>query len=168
MKTRETERRTLLAGIAATLLAGAACTRGPVNTAPRFRGKTLTGERFDSDSLKGKVVLIQFWATWCRYCRADQEAVDAIATRFAAQNVVVLAANVGEDRSKVMAYLERSPRACKIVLAEDSDLASAFGAESFPLYILIGRDGSVAGDQRGAGGAPALLRLLAKAGVAAG
>jgi hypothetical protein len=47
--------------------------------APRFVAKTLDGERFTNEALKGRVVLLQFWATWRRYCRADQQAVDSIA-----------------------------------------------------------------------------------------
>jgi hypothetical protein len=57
------------------------------------------------------------------------------------------------------------PRACKIVLTEDTNLAALYPARSFPLYVLIDRDGNVAGTQKGAGGAVMLRRLLRKAGL---
>ncbi len=134
-------------------------------SAPSFRAKTLDGEQFTNESLKGKVVLLQFWATWCGFCRRDQPAVDAIVHDLESQGLVVLAVNVGESKSKVKRYLQDSPRACKIVLTEDTNLAALFAAHAYPLYVLIDRDGMIAGTQRGAAGEDALRRLLARAGL---
>lgn len=50
---------------------------------PPFSGKTMTGERFDANSLKGKPVLIQFWTTWCGYCRREQPALETIHKEYA-------------------------------------------------------------------------------------
>ncbi|MGC9951861.1 MAG: TlpA disulfide reductase family protein [Bryobacteraceae bacterium] len=133
--------------------------------APRFTAKTLDGEKFSNESLKGKVVLVQFWATWCQYCRRDQPAVDAIVEDFADKGLVVLAVNVGEPKRKVKQYLAQSPRACRVVLMEDTNLAALYAARSYPLYVLIDRDGNVAGRQKGAAGEDALRRLLRKAGL---
>jgi thiol-disulfide isomerase/thioredoxin len=133
--------------------------------APRFSAKTLTGEKFTNDSVKGKIVLLQFWTTWCPYCRRDQSAVDAIDREFAGKGLVALAVNVGESRKTVTTYLEQNPRSCRIVLTEDTNLAAVFGATSFPVYVLIDREGNIAGTQRGAGGEAALRRLLSRAGL---
>jgi thiol-disulfide isomerase/thioredoxin len=137
----------------------------PRQPAPKFVAKTLEGEKFTNESLKGKVVLLQFWATWCSFCRADQPAVDALVHDFAGKGLVVLAVNVGESRNKVRQYLRDSPRACKIVLTEDTNLAAMFAATAFPLYVLIGKDGNIAATQRGAGGEDMLRRLLHEAGL---
>lgn len=123
----------------------------------------MDGEQFSNDSVKGKVVLLQFWATWCKYCRRDQPDVDAIAREFADRGLLVLAVDVGESRKKVKKYLEETPRACKIVLTEDTNLAAMFAAKSYPLYVLIDREGDIAGTQNGAGGLTALRALLRKA-----
>ena len=133
--------------------------------APNFNATTLDGEKFTNESLKGKVVLIQFWATWCKYCRGDQPAVDAIVHDFADKGLVVLAVNVGEPKKKVKKYLDDSPRACKIVLTENTNLAAMFAAKSFPLYVLIDKDGNVVDTQHGAAGEDALRALLEKAGL---
>jgi len=133
--------------------------------APRFSAKTLAGEKFTNDSVKGKVVLLQFWTTWCPYCRRDQSAVDTIDREFAGKGLVTLAVNVGESRKTVADYLEQNPRSCRIVLTEDTNLAAVFGATSFPVYVLIDREGNIAGTQRGAGGEAALRRLLSRAGL---
>jgi len=132
-------------------------------SAPKFFAKTLDGDRYDSGSLKGRIVLIQFWATWCRYCRRDQEAVDTITHEF--KDVLVLAVNMGESKGKVKRYLKDSPRSCKIVLGGDTNLAAMFAAKTYPLYVLIDQQGKIAGEQRGAGGEAALRRLLRRAGL---
>ncbi|HMD71115.1 MAG TPA: TlpA disulfide reductase family protein [Bryobacteraceae bacterium] len=133
--------------------------------APRFSARTLDGERFTNQTLAGHPVLIQFWATWCPRCRSDQPAVDAIARDYADKGLVVLAVDLGESKRVVKSYLDRSPRECKIVLMEDTNLAAVFGARLVPLYVLIGADGKVAGTQPGAGGEALLRRFLRRAGL---
>ena len=141
----------------------AAIERG--DTSPRFAAKTLDGERFTSDSLKGKVVLIQFWATWCPYCKKDEPALEAVTKDFEKAGLVVLAVDMGEPRRKVKKFVEASPRPWKIVLAEDTTLAAICEAKGYPMYVLIDREGIVAGTQHGAAGEGALRRLLARAGL---
>lgn len=131
--------------------------------APHFVAKTTDGEKLTNDSLKGKVVLIEFWATWCQYCKKDEPALETLTKEFSKDGLVVLAVDMGEPRRKVKKYLESSPRSCKIVLAEDTTLAAVCEAKTYPLYILINREGNIAGVQRGAAGESALRRLLSKA-----
>ncbi|HEX4807798.1 MAG TPA: TlpA disulfide reductase family protein [Bryobacteraceae bacterium] len=132
---------------------------------PHFVAKTMDGERITSESVKGKVVLIDFWATWCPPCKKDQPIVESLLSEFAKDGLMVLAVNMGEPRRKVKKYLETSPRASKIVLAEDTTLAAICDANVYPIYNLIDREGRLAGVQRGAGGERALRRLLEKAGL---
>jgi thiol-disulfide isomerase/thioredoxin len=134
-------------------------------TAPGFHAKSIDGESFTNESLKGKVVLIQFWATWCKYCRGDQSAVDDLAREFADRGLVVLAVDFMEPKKTVKKYLAEMPRACKVVLTEDTNLAAMYPSRSFPLYVVIDRDGNVAGTQKGAGGERSLRHLLSKAGL---
>jgi thiol-disulfide isomerase/thioredoxin len=136
--------------------------------APRFSGKTLAGETFNNQSLMGKVALVEFWATWCPYCRSDAAPLDGLAKEFEKDGLVVLAVDVAESKKTVRAFLERNPRKAKVVLMEDTNLAAMFAAKSFPLYVLINREGRVAGQQNGAGGEGALRRLLRKAGLESG
>jgi thiol-disulfide isomerase/thioredoxin len=133
--------------------------------APHFSARTLDGEKLTSDSLKGKVVLIEFWATWCPYCKRDEPAIETVIKDFERQGLVVLAVDMGEPRRKVKKYLDVSPRTAKIVLAEDTTLAAICEAKAYPLYILIDRDGMVAGTQHGAAGEESLRDLLAQAGL---
>jgi thiol-disulfide isomerase/thioredoxin len=133
--------------------------------APRFSAKTMDGEKFNNDTIKGKVTLIQFWTTWCQYCRHEQPIVDQITREFADKGLVVLAVDFGEPKGKVKKYLKENPRAPRIVLMEDTNLAAMFPTRSFPVYVAIDREGNIAGVQRGAGGERALRHLLERAGL---
>jgi len=140
---------------------------GDREPAPRFNAKTTAGEKFTSDSLKGKVVLLQFWTTWCPYCRQDQPLVDSLDQKFRDQGLVVLAVDVNESKKTVKKYLEQSPRSCRIVLTEDTNLAAMYAANSYPIYVVIDREGNIVATRRGAGGERALRSLLARAGLSA-
>jgi thiol-disulfide isomerase/thioredoxin len=135
--------------------------------APRFTARTTEGERFTNDSIKGKVVLLDFWTTWCPYCIEEASVVEKINHEFADKGLLVLAINVGESKKKVKQYLELHPRKCRIVLMEDTNLAAMYQATVYPIYVVIDREGNIAGTQRGAGGELALRRLLARGGMAA-
>ena len=133
--------------------------------APRFHAKTLTGETFTNESVKGKVVLLQFWTTWCPYCRGEQTLVDDIDHEFADRGLVVLAIDVGESKKTVRKYLADHPRSCRIVLNDDTNLAAMYAANVYPIYVVIDRDGDIAGTQRGASGERGLRHLLRRAGL---
>ena len=131
---------------------------------PDFRGKTLDGVVFTKASLKGKPILIQFWATWCGFCRRDQPALEEVAEKYRGK-LTVLAVSVREERATVQSYLARSPRKCKIVLTPDTNLTEIFDPRGFPYYVLLDSEGRAIGDQPGAGGREGLEQLLARAGV---
>jgi thiol-disulfide isomerase/thioredoxin len=133
--------------------------------APRFRAKTTTGEQFNNASVKGKVVLFEFWTTWCKYCEAEASMVDDVAKEFADKGLIVLAVDVLEPDQKVKKYLAEHPRSVPIVLTKDTNLAAMYNAQSYPIYVVIDRDGNIAAEQRGAAGDAALRRLLKRAGL---
>jgi thiol-disulfide isomerase/thioredoxin len=131
----------------------------------KFRATTLDGETITTDSVHGKVVLVQFWATWCPYCRADAPFVDKLAREFRDQGLEVLAVDIGESKKTVTKFLAQNPRECKIVLMEDTNLAAWFSPHSFPHYVAIDRACGAAGEQKGAGGERSLRHLLREAGI---
>ena len=133
--------------------------------APNFKAKSLDGASFSNELVKGKVTLVEFWTTWCQYCRRDENAIQSIVKDFGGQGLVVLAVNVGEPKRTVKQYLERSQRAGSIILLQDTNLAALFAARSFPFYVAFDRNVKIAGEQRGAGGEGSLRRLLRKAGL---
>jgi len=132
--------------------------------APKFHAKTMDGELLTNASLKGKPALLQFWATWCPYCKKDMSAVETIVEDFK-DRLVVIGIDVGESKQKVKRFLAASPRSCKIVLTEDTNLAAMYSPRAFPLYILIDEGGKIAATQRGAGGEGALRNMLRRVGL---
>jgi thiol-disulfide isomerase/thioredoxin len=135
--------------------------------APRFRAKTTAGDQYSNASIKGKVVLFEFWTTWCKYCEEEADLVDDIAKEFSAQGLIVLAVDVLEPDQKVKKYLVEHPRGVPIVLTKDTNLAAMYNAQSYPIYVLIDREGNIAAEQKGAGGEVSLRRMLKRAGIAA-
>src|SRR5438046_2032529 len=133
--------------------------------APRFRAGTRSGETFNNESVKGKVVLFEFWTTWCQYCHQEEALIEQIDKEFSSKGVIVLAVDVAESKKTVKKYLEQHPRSCRIVLTEDTNLAAMYQANSYPIYVVVDRDGNIAAEQRGAAGERALRRMLAGGGV---
>src|SRR5215468_7938777 len=143
------------AALSAALLAGAlglAAGSKDKEPAPHFSATTTSGDKFNNDSIKGKVVLLEFWTTWCGYCAEEAAFVDKIGKELASKGLILLAIDVGESKKTVKKYLEQHPRDCKIVLMEDTNLAAMYQANSYPIYVVIDRDGFIAGIERGAGG----------------
>lgn len=133
--------------------------------APRFRARTTTGEQFNNASTKGKIVLFEFWTTWCKYCEEEAQLVDDIAKEFRGKDLIVLAVDVLEPDKTVKNYLIEHPRSVPIVLTKDTNLAAMYNAQVYPIYVVVDRDGNIAGEQHGAAGERGLRRLLRRAGL---
>src|SRR5882757_5905206 len=160
--------RLLRISLSCTLLLAGLCalaTPKDKEPAPPFNAITTTGEKFFNETIKGKVVLLEFWTTWCGFCADEAAFVYKIGHQLAGKGLVLLAINVGESRKTVKKYLEQHPRNCKIVMMEDTNLAAMYQANAYPIYVVIDRDGFIVGTQRGAGGEDALRRLIARAGI---
>jgi thiol-disulfide isomerase/thioredoxin len=157
-----------LAILLATLTLLLLCTAveaGAQGYAPQFSVQALDGGSITNSSLSGNVVLLQFWATWCHYCRGDQPAVDQVQRTFADKGLMVLAVDVGESPETVRAYLQSNPRSGQIALDQGRTMASQFGARAFPHYVLLDRNGRIAGTSQGAGGEDALRNLITRSKV---
>ncbi|MGE5161871.1 MAG: peroxiredoxin family protein [Betaproteobacteria bacterium] len=141
-------RRTLiaaaaLAGVAGPLRATGVMTawKGPP-AAPPIELATAGGEPFTLASLRGKVVLVNFWATWCEPCVTEmpslQRARDQLAPRFE-----VLGVNYQEGPARIQAFVEKSRITFPIVRDTDGAVAKAWGARVFPASYLVDRAGHV-------------------------
>jgi thiol-disulfide isomerase/thioredoxin len=133
--------------------------------APRFNAKTMKGERFTNESLKGKVVLLQFWTTWCPYCKQDQAMVEKFEKLYGDKGLVILAIDVNESKKTVTNYLKDHPRTCRIVLTEDTNLAARFEAKAYPVYVIIDKNGNISDEFRGSAPETGLKNVLRTAGL---
>src|SRR5262249_9637654 len=93
-----------LATVCALLTAGALASSTAKEPAPRFTAKTTDGETFNNASIKGKVVLLEFWTTWCGYCAQEAQLVDKVGKELADKGLILLAIDVGESKKTVKKY----------------------------------------------------------------
>ena len=120
--------------------------------APDFKLASLAGPEVTLDSLKGKVVLLDFWATWCGPCKQIMPSIQAISEEFKDKNVAVFGVNTWEKKDgAAKAYMESKKYTYGCLLAGES-LAKTYGITGIPTLILINKDGTIAFAEMGAGG----------------
>ena len=133
--------------------------------APAFEVKTIDGKAFRLSALKGKPVLLDFWATWCAPCRKSMPALDKISREMQGSDFVILGVNTAEDPKIVEAFLKKTPFAYPAVLSGDSGILESYEVTAYPTFILIGRDGKIIANEIGFGGEDQLRQLIDKAGL---
>ena len=135
-------------------------------SAPDFRGAALDGSQVSLSELRGKVVLLDFWATWCQPCRRDLPALQKLHQEFHDAGLVVLGITSGEDPAATRKFLSEMPLNYPIVpIDEGSELISKLSVSAFPTVVLIDREGKIASYEVGARGEAALRSDLLKLGI---
>ena len=140
--------RTVLAALACALSVGAAAIE--VNrllpwtggATPPLALADLHGKRIDLADFRGKIVVVNFWATWCVPCREEMPSLAALAKRMPGE-IVVLAVDVGEARARVDRFLERYPIDLPILLDTNGDAAAAWQIAIYPSSFIVGTDGRI-------------------------
>ncbi len=114
------------------------------NEAPPFTVRTLDGKTQRLSDLRGRPVLLDFWATWCAPCRASLPNLDAMQRRYGARGLVVLGLSVDDDGPvAVRRFADRLGVRFPIAMAEEKVLADYGPIRTIPTTILINRRGQV-------------------------
>lgn len=114
--------------------------------------RDLEGNRTSLAALRGKVVVLNFWATWCRPCIEELPVLADVAERYGNRGVVVVAASVDDaaSRSDIERVAARLPASMRVWIgATMDDMARLELGSSVPVTIVLDRDGDVAHRQRG-------------------
>ena len=112
--------------------------------APDFQAQTLDGHTISLSDLRGKPVLINFWATWCSPCHAEMPYLQQIHEEWSHKRLVVLAVNVGESPSKVEEFIQVNNLITLPVLLDiNGEAAQQYGVTAFPTTFFVDRNGIV-------------------------
>jgi len=114
------------------------------NNMPAFTTTSLSGNTFSSDNLKGKVVLINFWATWCPPCRAEMLLIQKdIYDKLKDENFALLGISRGELRDTVKNFIDKNKYTFPIYLDTNKKIYNLFASKYVPRSFVIGKDGKV-------------------------
>jgi peroxiredoxin len=108
---------------------------------PDFNGRTADGRDLSLASLKGKVVLLNFWATWCLECRPEMPAFERLHREFFAQGLAVVGINAREETTTIRAYAKELGLTFPLISDPTGKINSAYGVIGLPTTFLIGRSG---------------------------
>ncbi|MEO2177768.1 MAG: TlpA disulfide reductase family protein [bacterium] len=111
--------------------------------APDFTLKSMSGENLRLEELRGKVVLINFWASWCGPCRQEMPILDRIHQRYEPTGFSVLGVNVESDPTKARKIADRTRVKFPLVLDQKQQVSEAYNVEAMPYTVLVDRDGKV-------------------------
>lgn len=130
--------------------------------APTYRVTTLTGEALSPEQLRGKVVLVNFWATWCGPCRMEMPALQAMYERHRAQGLVLLGLSVDRGGDQVVRdYVRDRGVTYPIAIVGGAEEAAFGGVRGYPTSFLLDRRGVVRHEVIGPL-APATLELAVR------
>ncbi|MFN8063084.1 MAG: TlpA disulfide reductase family protein [Vicinamibacterales bacterium] len=117
--------------------------RTSTRPAPAMKLPTDTGAVVDLSSLRGQVVLVDMWASWCVPCRASFPALDALYRDYHKRGLEVLAVNVDERRKDADAFLAQRPHQMPVLFDPKGTAPEAFGVQGMPTSFLIDRQGTI-------------------------
>jgi len=112
--------------------------------APAVNLQTLDGEKFTLDDAQGKIVVLDFWATWCAPCVKAMPIIKQVTSDMADQDVVFYTVNQREGANKVKAFLNKHDMAdLNVLMDTDAAVAQAYMVRGIPQTVIIGKDGTV-------------------------
>jgi thiol-disulfide isomerase/thioredoxin len=106
-------------------------------------GGVASAAELNLSAYRGKVVYVDFWASWCGPCKQSFPWLDRLVREYSSQNFVVIGVNVDKNRDRAERFLSDTPAAFSIVYDPQGELATAYKVTGMPAGILIDRSGHV-------------------------
>lgn len=151
-------RRFVVPGLAAILIAFAAggtlvragAAAGSPAEAPAWRLRNLDGQPVSSSAYRGKVLIVDFWATWCPYCRQEIPGLEDLYRQYKSRGLVVLGVSLDQDGpSVVKAFVQKYDVTYPMVMGNDRVTQAFGGFDAIPMTFVIGRNGAIVASHEG-------------------
>jgi peroxiredoxin len=115
----------------------------PAKEAPDFQARTPDDHLLRLADYKGKVVFLNFWATWCEPCREEMPSIERLRASLDGRPFAVLAVNLAEPESRIHKFLETLSLGFPILLDRDTGTTRAWQAKVLPATYIVGPDGAI-------------------------
>jgi len=136
--------RSLAAAISiATLALAASATPAPNAAAPDFTLRSADGHNVRLDELRGQVVLVNFWATWCGPCREEMPHLNVLYEKYRKSGFVLLGVNVDDDPKTALATAAKLNVSFPVLLDTDKKVSKLYDLNTMPSTVVIDRDGKM-------------------------
>lgn len=111
--------------------------------APDFTLAALEGGSIALADMQGKVVVLNFWATWCQPCRSEMPALEQVWSDYREQDLVVLAVNLQESSQRVSAFVQEIGLTFPVLLDDKGDVFQLYQVQLYPTTFFIDREGII-------------------------
>jgi peroxiredoxin len=143
------QRARILPALALTALISALPASAPAASAPDFSLPARDGGKVQLSELKGEVVMINFWASWCGPCRQEMPLLEQIQEKYQPLGFTLLGVNVEPDSAEAERFLKNVQVSFPILFDRENSVSARFGVEAMPSSVLIDREGNVRHVHRG-------------------
>ena len=113
--------------------------------APEFKARDLSGKSVSLSSFKGKPILLNFWATWCPYCREERPYLNSLHKEYKDKGLVIIAVSVDKSEETVRKFLKKMPLDFIILHDNDNAASGLYGVYSLPTSFTVDRNGIIKG-----------------------
>jgi len=121
----------------------------PSTTAPDFTLRTMDGKNVRLQELRGRVVLVNFWATWCGPCRQEMPHLNKLFDKYQSSGFVMLGVNIDDDPANAIGVANKLGMRFPVLLDTDKKVSRLYDLNTMPSTVVIDRDGKVRYVHRG-------------------